>query len=87
MGFKKRNSEYDNTPPICHNSVKRMILSFYNKKKKFYHSIMFIKPTSCEAERAFSITGHCITKKRSRISPDVVNALVFLKSYFINKNK
>ncbi|OAF70102.1 hypothetical protein A3Q56_02132 [Intoshia linei] len=28
MSFKKRNSEYDNTPPTCHNSVKRMILSF-----------------------------------------------------------
>ncbi|OAF69098.1 hypothetical protein A3Q56_03160 [Intoshia linei] len=27
MSFKKRNSEYDNTPPTWYNSVKRMILS------------------------------------------------------------
>ncbi|OAF68466.1 hypothetical protein A3Q56_03792 [Intoshia linei] len=30
MSFKKRNSEYNNTPPTYHNSVKRMILSFYH---------------------------------------------------------
>ncbi|OAF71092.1 hypothetical protein A3Q56_01127 [Intoshia linei] len=63
MSFKKRNSQYDNTPPTCHNSEELKIMlqnkcdkgmrSSITMDDKFYHSIMSIKPTSCEAERAF----------------------------------
>lgn len=48
-----------------------------------YKALNSIKPTSVENERVFSLSGGVITKIRSRLSDKAVNALIFLKAYFI----
>ena len=42
---------------------------------------------SLESERAFSITGKFITKVRSHLGDDSVNALVFLKTHYQMKDQ
>ena len=52
-----------------------------------YDAIRTVKPTSTESERVFSLAGNFVTKIRSCLSDDSLNALVFLKSYFIKTKK
>ena len=45
-----------------------------------------IRPTSVDAERAFSIAGYFCNKLRSRLSDESLSMLCFLKSYFKSLN-
>ena len=53
--------------------------------EKLYNALLTIKPTSTASERVFSVAGFMKTKIRNRMSPDTLNALIFLKYYFLNK--
>lgn len=46
------------------------------------NALLTIRPTSTENERNFSIAGHIVSKKRTRLSDKSINALCFLKYYF-----
>lgn len=50
-----------------------------------YNSVLTIKPTSVECERVFSIAGNFSTKIRNRTSNELLNALVILKTHFLNE--
>lgn len=51
-----------------------------------YEALLSICPTSTSSERAFSIAGNTVNKIRSRLGTNTVNALVFLRYYFIKNN-
>ncbi|XP_073834402.1 uncharacterized protein [Musca autumnalis] len=77
----------------CHKSFFRKELALYEVSKSrtkrldyLYDALLSIKPTSVECERTFSIAGNFCTKKRNRMSSDLLNALVVLKSYFLKSN-
>lgn len=55
--------------------------------EKMYKAVMTVKPTSTENERVFSLSGNIVSKIRNRLSDDAVNALVFLKAYFMRKKR
>lgn len=55
--------------------------------ENLYKAVMSVKPTSTENERVFSLSGNFVTKIRNRLSDDAINALVFLKAYFLNNKK
>lgn len=50
--------------------------------ENLYQALLTIQPTSTNSERAFSTSGNFMTKIRSRLNTDTLNALVFLKFYF-----
>lgn len=54
--------------------------------KLLKNALLTIKPTSVEAERVFSTGGKFLSPLRSRMTDDTINALIFLKYYFIRKN-
>ena len=51
-----------------------------------YRALLSIKPTSVSAERAFSISGTFLSKRRARLSNSVVDDLCFSKDY-LEKNE
>ncbi|XP_065682373.1 zinc finger BED domain-containing protein 3-like [Hydra vulgaris] len=51
--------------------------------ERIYSTLMTIKPTSIESERAFSAAGLFMGKIRSRLSDKSIDCLCFLKQYFI----
>jgi DNA polymerase III sliding clamp (beta) subunit (PCNA family) len=51
--------------------------------KKLLDALKTIPPTSIESERAFSISSNFCTKKRSSLSDKSLNALTFLKYFFL----
>lgn len=53
--------------------------------KKLRDAVLTIKPTSTESERIFSTSGHFVSCKRTRLSDDSINAIVFNKYYFHNQ--
>jgi hypothetical protein len=46
-----------------------------------------IKPTSVESERGFSASDNFVTKLRSSLEDDTLNALCFLRAYFTKEKK
>lgn len=54
-----------------------------SKLEHIYNALLSIPPTSVEAERAFSAAGLFTTKIRSRLSDKSINALSFLRSYYM----
>lgn len=48
--------------------------------------LLTIKPTSVEAERAFSAAGYICSSIRSRLGDDTINTICFLRSFFQNQN-
>ena len=50
-----------------------------------YNWLKGIVPTSVESERVFSTVGNIVTKVRSSLGDEVVDALCFLKCYYRNK--
>jgi hypothetical protein len=69
-------------------------LSFWKKKHASYPvlakvaaRVFAVPATSAAVEREFSFSGNIITQKRSRLSPDTVNDMVFNHSYKIYKEK
>ena len=51
-----------------------------------YRALLSIKPTSVAAERAFSISGTFLSKRRARLKNSVVDDLCFSKD-FLEKNE
>jgi hypothetical protein len=47
-----------------------------------YDYLKNIKPTSVESERAFSASGNFVTKLRSLLEDNTLNALCFLRAHF-----
>lgn len=52
--------------------------------QNIYELLLNIKPTSVESERAFSAAGLICTKIRSKLGDSSLDALCFLRSYFLN---
>ena len=50
-----------------------------------YNYLINIKPTSVESERVFSLCSSFVTKVRNRLNDDIIDALIYLQSYFLNK--
>lgn len=56
------------------------------KYLSFIHEyLLTIKPTSVEAERAFSAAGYICSSIRSRLADDTINTICFLRSFFQNQ--
>ena len=53
-----------------------------NNLEKLYAALTTIKPTSVEAERAFSVLGYFGSKIRNRLNDDTIDALLFLRHYY-----
>ena len=54
---------------------------------KIFRKIHGIVATSAPSERVFSISGNCVTEKRSRILPSMVDQLVFLNANIPRQSK
>ena len=52
-----------------------------------FNALCTTQPTSTASERVFSIAGIFSTKLRSRLQFKTLNALIFLKYYFLKENK
>lgn len=69
------------------NHCKSVVLEANGEKsqrlEKLYLAAKSIKPTSTDCEQAFSIAGSFKTKIRNRLTPKMLNILVWLKYYFV----
>lgn len=54
--------------------------------KNLLNAMASIQPTSSDSERVFSIAGNFCTKLRSSMKFGLLDALIFLKCYFIKKH-
>ena len=61
------------------------LLSFWNEKKKdfpwlstFARALLCVPATSTPSERVFSVAGMVLSAKRSRLSPQRVNKIIFI---------
>ena len=50
--------------------------------EKLFNALKTIKPTSVEAERAFSGLGYFANKIRSHMNDETLDALIFLKNFY-----
>ena len=50
--------------------------------QQLFDALLTIKPTSTQNERHFSIATDFVTKKRTKLGDETLNALCFLKNYF-----
>lgn len=48
--------------------------------KTVAYSILCISASSSESERVFSTTGRLISERRSQLSPETVNMMIFMNS-------
>ena len=55
--------------------------------EKLFDALKTVQPTSTESERVFSVANIFSTKIRNHLQFSMLNALVFLKFYFMNENK
>lgn len=53
--------------------------------EKLFDALGSVQPTSTQSERNFSLSAAIVTKKRTKLSPELINALNFLKSYFTHQ--
>jgi hypothetical protein len=56
-----------------------------DRLEKLYQALLTVKPTSTASERVFSVAGIFITKLRNRMNTCTLNALIFLKYYFLSR--
>ena len=76
------------TQEIGNALVKKEISLFEEKGERphylelLYQALLTIPPTSVESERAFSSTGLFVTKIRSSLGDNTIDALVFLRNYY-----
>ena len=52
-----------------------------------YEYLKTVKPTSVESEHGFSASSNIVTKLRSSLEDDTLNALCFLRAYFTKEQK
>ena len=52
--------------------------------EQLYRSLKSIKPSSIDPERGFSAMGYFCTKIRSRMSDEVLDAIIFMQQYYKN---
>lgn len=52
---------------------------------QLFDALCSIQPTSTQSERNFSLAAGIATPKRSKLSSKKLNAICFLKSYFLNQ--
>lgn len=55
--------------------------SSYPRLARIAKRVFAVPATSAAVEREFSLAGNIITKKRSRLSPETVNDIIFLNSF------
>ncbi len=53
----------------------------YPRLAKIDKSIFAVPATSAAMGREFSLAGNIVTKKRLRLSPEIVNDIIFQKSF------
>ena len=89
LNLIRKNAE---DPPKTFESYGKLneeFLLFRNAGKRtsnlelLYNAISSVKPTSTSNERTFSTSANFCTKIRSRLSDASLNALVFLKYYYV----
>ena len=56
------------------------------RKKMLDDALKNIAPTSIASEQTFSIATDFIPKKRSKLSDEAIDDLIFEKGYFQNEN-
>ncbi|CAM4851169.1 unnamed protein product [Rotaria magnacalcarata] len=59
--------------------------SSYPALSKIAARIFSVPASSAAVEREFSLAGNIITQKRSKLSPDVVNDMVFNHSFKVHQ--
>lgn len=55
--------------------------------KSLNNTLKSIPPTSVEAERNFSLSGHVVSKTRTRLANKMIDSIMIVKAYFINLYK
>lgn len=55
--------------------------SLYPRLARIAKRVFAVPATSAAVEREFSLAGNIVTKKRSRLSPETVNDIIFLNSF------
>ena len=55
--------------------------------ENLYQAMCAIPPTSVESERAFSAVGLFVTKLRSRLGDNTIDALLTLRTHFKQEQK
>ena len=68
-------AEPEESDPLAWWKSRSSAYPYLSKTVKFY---MCVQATSVSSERAFSLTGNLVTKKRNRLLPENVNMLSFL---------
>jgi hypothetical protein len=53
--------------------------------EKLYRALLNIAPTSVASERAFSVSGSFVSRRRKGLSNEAIDDLCFLKGYFDSK--
>jgi len=56
-----------------------------NNPEKLYRTLLTIKLTSVEPERAFSAMGLFVTKLRNRLDDESIDAFIFMHQYYKNQ--
>ena len=54
--------------------------------ENLYQSLLTIRPSSVEAERAFSALGLFSTRLRTRLSDDCLDGLVFMRQHYMQQS-
>lgn len=85
--LREVNAEYS----VEHNDNWKKEFTMYDRFLKrspkldlLFDALNSIQPTSTQSERNFSMAAHFVSKLRTRLSDEHVDALSFLKSYFIS---
>ena len=85
----------DESAQICQNLIDQEFNLFEQSAGKerskyvnrLFKSLSGIPPTSVESERSFSATGLFCTKIRSSLGDKTLDALLFLRQYFLREEK
>lgn len=81
------------TPDNLEKAIKKEMLTFESSGSKgkylslAYENLLTIRPTSVEAERAFSAAGYLCSELRTRLNDETIDVLCFLRSHFQNETK
>ena len=87
----EKRSETKNLPKINSQTVDKEMKCYEcngtktENLKLLQKALLTIKPTSVEAERAFSAMGLFATKLRNSLNDDTLNALVMMRQYYMAK--